>query len=122
MVERGEARSNTCWWLVFFPGYWPQLHRGETTLSSSPLIDLLFLLSKKSRNQSFGQLINLSTGAVTEAVGLLTSKAASPHTVQKVLMDRKTSPSGTRLSGQTVHLNVGQTESDVSVHRLLVSC
>lgn len=56
---------------------------------SSPLIDLLFLLSKKSRNQSFGQLIKLSTGAVTEAVGLLTSKAASPHTVQKVLQDTK---------------------------------
>lgn len=60
---------------------------------SSPLIDLLFLLSKKSRNQSFGQPINLSTGAVTEAVGLLASKAASPHTVQKVLQDTKTSPS-----------------------------
>lgn len=89
---------------------------------SSPLIDLLFLLSKNSRNQSFGQLINLLTGAVTEAVGLLTSKAAFPHTVQKVLQDTKTGPSGRQLSGQAVHLNVCQSEGDVSVYRLLVSC
>lgn len=120
MVEGEESLSaHVCGW-HYSPVYWPRLLGGETT----PLleIDLLFLLRKKSRNQSFGQLVNLWTGAVTQSVSVLTSKASSARAVQKVPRDTKTSPPGRRLSGQPVHLNVRQSEGDVSVRRLLVSC
>lgn len=120
MVEGEESLSaHVCGW-HYFPVYWPRLPGGETTPVFE--IDLLFVVRKKSRNQSFGQLVNLLTGSVTQSVSLLTSKASSARAVQKVPRDTKTGPSGRRLSGQPVHLNVRQSEGDVSVHRLLVSC
>lgn len=120
MVGGEESLSaHVCGWHCF-PVSWPRLLAGET--APLPEIDLLFLVCKKSRNQSFGHLVNLLTGAITQSVSPLTSKASSARAVQKVPRDTQTGPSGRRLSGQPVHLNVRQSEGDVSVHRLLVSC